>query len=100
MTKNQRGIVFCYELEAHGETFKAYERFFPESDNQICKTLWRQTALKHIADRRIAGVTASYRNARKIMQNAHHIMARNALLIAKTRKERTLFIIGSFDYGY
>ena len=74
MTKNQRGIVFCYELEAHGETFKAYERFFPESDNHICKAKWRQAGLAHIADRRIAGVTASYRNARKIMQNAHHIM--------------------------
>lgn len=86
MTKNQHGIVFCYELEAHGETFKAYERFFPESDNQICKTLWRQTALKHIADRRIAGVTASYRNARKIMQNAHHIMAPKRVTHRKNAK--------------
>lgn len=75
MTKNQKGIVFCYELEAHGETFKAYEKFFPESDSQICKAKWRQAALAHIVDRRIAGVTASYRNARKIMGNAHHIMA-------------------------
>lgn len=74
MTKNQKGIVFCYELEAHGETFKAYERFFPESDNKICKTLWRQIALKHIPDRKIAGMVASYRNARKIMSYAHHIM--------------------------
>ena len=74
MTKNQKGIVFCYELEAHGETFKAYERFFPESDSQICKTIWRKTALQHIPDRRIAGVVASYRNARKIMQYAHQIM--------------------------
>ena len=75
MTKNQKGIIFCYELEAHGETFKAYEKFFPESDSQICKAKWRQAALAHIVDRRIAGVTASYRNARKIMGNAHHIMA-------------------------
>ena len=74
MTKNQKGIVFCYELEAHGETFKAYEKFFPESDSQICKTKWRQTALKHIPDRRIAGMVASYRNARKIMSYAHHIL--------------------------
>lgn len=86
MTKNQRGIVFCYELEAHGETFKAYERFFPESDSPICKTLWRQTALKHIPDRRIAGVTASYRNARKIMQNAHHIMAPKRVTHRKNAK--------------
>ena len=75
MTKNQKGIIFCYELEAHGETFKAYEKFFPESDSQICKAKWRQAALAHIVDRRIAGVTASYLNARKIMGNAHHIMA-------------------------
>lgn len=75
LTKNQKGIIFCYELEAHGETFKAYEKFFPESDSQICKAKWRQAALAHIVDRRIAGVTASYRNARKIMGNAHHIMA-------------------------
>lgn len=75
MTKNQKGIVFCYELDYHGETFKAYEKFFPESDSQICKAKWRQAALAHIVDRRIAGVTASYRNARKIMGNAHHIMA-------------------------
>nr|DAU08339.1 MAG TPA: Chromatin remodeling complex ATPase [Caudoviricetes sp.] len=74
MTRNQKGIVFCYELSDGQDTFKAYERFFPESDSHICKTLWRQAALKHIADRRIAGVTASYRNARKIMQNAHHIL--------------------------
>ena len=74
MTKNQKGIVFCYELEAHGETFKAYEKFFPESDSQICKAKWRQAALAHIVDRRVAGVTASYRNARKIMMNAHYIM--------------------------
>lgn len=74
MTKNQKGIVFCYELEAHGETFKAYERFFPESDSQICKTIWRKVALQHVPDRRIAGMVASYRNARKIMQYAHHIM--------------------------
>lgn len=75
MTKNQKGIVFCYELEAHGETFKAYEKFFPESESQICKTLWRKTALQHIPDRRVAGMVASYRNARKIMMYANHIMA-------------------------
>lgn len=74
MTKNQKGIVFCYELEAHGETFKAYEKFFPESESQICKTLWRKTALQHIPDRRVAGMVASYRNARKIMMYASHIM--------------------------
>lgn len=86
MTKNQKGIVFCYELEAHGETFKAYERFFPESDNKICKTLWRQIALKHIPDRRIAGMVASYRNARKIMAYAHHIMPPVRVTHRKTAK--------------
>lgn len=74
MTKNQKGIVFCYELEADGDTFKAYEKFFPESESQVCKTIWRQAALKHIPDRRIAGMVASYRNARKIIQQAHHIL--------------------------
>lgn len=74
MTKNQKGVVFCYELEAHGETFKAYEKFFPESESQVCKTLWRKTALQHIPDRRVAGMVASYRNARKIMMYANHIM--------------------------
>lgn len=86
MTKNQKGIVFCYELEAHGETFKAYERFSPESDNKICKTLWRQIALKHIPDRRIAGMVASYRNARKIMAYAHHIMPPVRVTHRKTAK--------------
>lgn len=74
MTKNQKGIVFCYELEAHGEKFKAYEKFFPESDSNIYKTLWRKTALQHIPDRRVAGVVASYRNARKIMTYHHQII--------------------------
>lgn len=76
LTKNQRGIVFCYNLETHnGEPFKAYERFFPESDNQICRTKWRQAALQHVVDRRVAGVTASWKNAVKIMTNAHHFQA-------------------------
>ena len=74
MTKNQKGIVFCYELEANGDTFKAYERFFPESESNICRTIWRKIALQHIPYRKIAGMVASYRNARKIMSYAHHIM--------------------------
>ncbi|SMH63967.1 ATP-dependent helicase [Escherichia phage vB_EcoS_swan01] len=74
MTKNQKGIIFCYELEANGDTFKAYERFFPESESNICRTIWRKIALQHIPDRKIAGMVASYRNARKIMSYAHHIM--------------------------
>lgn len=86
MTKNQRGIVFCYELDYHGETFKAYERFFPESESNICKTLWRKAALQHIPDRRIAGVVASYRNARKIMQYAHQIAAPKRVTHRKTGK--------------
>lgn len=86
MTKNQKGIVFCYELEAHGETFKAYEKFFPESDSQICKAKLRQAALAHIVDRRVAGVTASYRNARKIMMNAHYIMTPQRVTHRKNAK--------------
>lgn len=86
MTKNQKGVIFCYELEAHGETFKAYEKFFPESDSQICKAKWRQAALAHILDRRVAGVTASYRNARKIMMNAHYIMTPKRVTHRKNAK--------------
>ena len=74
MTNNHNGIIFCYELEANGDTFKAYERFFPESESNICRTIWRKIALQHIPDRKIAGMVASYRNARKIMSYAHHIM--------------------------
>lgn len=73
MTKNGRGIVFTYELAYRGDTFKAYERFFPESSSPIPLKIWRSIALKHIKDRQIAGVVASYRNAQKIMQYAHHI---------------------------
>ena len=86
MTKNQKGIVFCYELDYHGETFKAYERFFPESESNICRTIWRKIALQHIPDRKIAGMVASYRNARKIMAYAHHIMPPVRVTHRKTAK--------------
>ena len=50
------------------------------------KAKWRQAALAHIVDRRVAGVTASYRNARKIMMNAHYIMTPQRVTHRKNAK--------------
>lgn len=42
LTKNRAGIIYSYWLrDCLGVEFKARELFFPESDNKICKTLWK-----------------------------------------------------------
>ncbi|GAB7401503.1 hypothetical protein OUHCRE2_49640 [Enterobacter asburiae] len=40
LARNQSGIIFNYVLLNHdGERFTAREKFFPESENQICGKL-------------------------------------------------------------
>lgn len=99
MTKNQKGIIFNYELSDGIYTFRAREIFFPESESQICRDKWRRVALKHIPDRRIAGMVASYRNARKIMQYANHIMQPSMVTHRKTSKGEDNLYKKEFNYG-
>lgn len=75
LTKNQAGVIYKYELtDCMGVEFNAYERFFPESQAQVCKTIWKtKGVLPHVHDAKIARLMAAYRNARIIMSNAHHI---------------------------
>jgi hypothetical protein len=99
MTKNQKGIIFNYELSDGIDTFRAREIFFPESESQICRAKWRSVALKHIPDRRVAGMVASYRNARKIMQYVNHIMPPSRVTHRKTSKGEDNLYKKEFNYG-
>lgn len=75
MTRNQTGIVFTYTLrDTMGVEFKAYERFFPESDSPICHKLWQKKGAEvHVHDPKVQKLMKAYRSARLIMQNVHHI---------------------------
>lgn len=99
MTKNQKGIIFNYELSDGIDTFKVREIFFPESESQICRAKWRSVALKHIPDRRVAGMVASYRNARKIMQYVNHIMPPSRVTHRKTSNGEDNLYKKEFNYG-
>lgn len=100
LTKNQRGIVFKYELSHDGDSFMAYETFFPESDNNICRKKWMKAALEHIkGDKKAAGIVASYKNARKIMQYAHLISAPVKVTHRKTAKGQDNIYKKEFQIG-
>lgn len=76
MTKNQKGIVYCYVLrDAGGVEFKAYEKFFPESDHKVCKTIWYNNGIKaHVIDIEAKRFLSVCRNAVKAMDYSHFIM--------------------------
>ncbi|MEG0209102.1 hypothetical protein, partial [Hafnia sp.] len=76
LTNNGKGIIYNYTLSKNGEEFTARELFFPESQAQICGTLWRKKGVEpHIKDKQIARLMGAYKSAAKIYQNAHHVAA-------------------------
>lgn len=99
MTKNQKGIVYSYVLKDHqGDEFKAYERFFPESDAAVCKTIWKNKGvIPHVTDPTNARLMAAYRNAVKIMSLAHQINA--PLRVTHRRNGKGEDIISRKDFG-
>lgn len=99
LTKNQRGIVFTYRLKDFaGDEFTAYERFFPMSDNQVCKTLFKQKAvLTHVADKAIHPLLIGCRNAIKIMSMAHKFAA--PVRVTHRRNGKGEDIISRKDFG-
>lgn len=77
LTRNQSGILFNYVLvDKHGDRFTATEKFFPESDNQICAKLWRQKGVfPHVFDPIMRGKLGAYKNARKIIEHQEFFAA-------------------------
>ncbi|AUV57115.1 DNA helicase [Enterobacter phage Ec_L1] len=99
MTKSQTGILYHYRLrDAVGVEFDAVEKFFPESDNKICKTLWRTKGVTpHVVgkdNRNLLGLT---KNAVKIMSMKHLILAPSRVTHRKNGKGED--IISRKDFG-
>lgn len=91
LTKNRAGIIFCYTLrDVGGVEFKAYEKFFPESDHRICKTLWAKTVRNHVLDRQAANYMVACRNAVKIMDYVGYIMHPRKVTHRKNAKKEDL----------
>ncbi|UGO53121.1 putative helicase [Klebsiella phage vB_KaeD_HazelMika] len=99
LTRNQTGIIYTYRLRDNmGVEFTAYEKFFPESQAQICGTLWKKKGVEpHVADSRISKLMGAYRSARLIMQNVHHIMKPVRVTHRKNGKGED--IISRKDFG-
>jgi superfamily II DNA or RNA helicase len=75
LTRNQKGILLCYTLrDVGGVEFKAYEKYFPESEHKICKTLWAKAVRTHVIGRDTGNYLVTCRNAVKIMSYANQFM--------------------------
>uniref|UniRef100_A0A6M5CAU0 Helicase n=1 Tax=Vibrio phage Vc1 TaxID=1480731 RepID=A0A6M5CAU0_9CAUD len=97
LTSNGNGILFRYDLRGiNGESFVAYEKFWVQSDSKWIRNSWKSTCFKHILDKRIAGATASYKDARKVMMNAHHFLAPKRVSWRKNTKGEDM--IGNKEY--
>lgn len=99
LTKQRNGIIYNYRLmDAAGVTFNAREIFFPESDNRICKTIWRtKGVIPHVVadhDRKLLALT---RNAVKIMSMSDRIMKPQRVTHRKNGKGED--IINRKDFG-
>lgn len=91
LTKNKAGVIFCYTLrDCGGVEFKAYEKYFPESDHKICKTLWTKAVRTHVLDRQAANFMITCRNAVKIMSYASQIMPPKRVTHRKNTKKEDL----------
>lgn len=76
LTRNQKGILFNYTLENDkGKRFSATEKFFPESDKQICRRLWAKGVTPHVDDPLILKDLVKMKSAKKIIAMAHYIKA-------------------------
>ncbi|HAC8812681.1 TPA_asm: ATP-dependent helicase [Salmonella enterica] len=91
LTKNKAGVIFCYTLrDTGGVEFRAYEKYFPESDHKICKTLWTKAVRTHVLDRQAANFMITCRNAVKIMSYASQIMQPKRVTHRKNTKKEDL----------
>ncbi len=99
LTRNQSGIIFNYVLLNHdGERFTAREKFFPESENQICGKLWRQKAVfQHVDDAVMRGKLGGMKNARKILEYAHYFRSPKRVTHRVNGKKED--IISRKDFG-
>lgn len=87
LTRNQNGILFQYDLlGVNGDSFTAYETFWVSSDSKWIRGAWKSACFKHILDKRIAGATASYKDARRVMMNSHHFLAPKRVTWRKNMK--------------
>lgn len=97
-TKNLKGIVYKYTLTDGIDEFSAYEKFFPESDAQVCKTLWKtKGVLPHVIDQKAKPYLIGIRNAQKIMSYSHFIMRPVRVTHRKNGKGED--IISRKDFG-
>lgn len=91
LTKNQAGVIFCYTLrDSGGVEFRAYEKYFPESEHKICKTLWTKAVRTHVIDRQSANFMITCRNAIKIMSYAGQILPPKRVTHRKNTKKEDL----------
>lgn len=99
LTRNQAGIIYKYRLrDMLGEEFNAYEKFFPESQAQVCHTIWKtKGVLPHVHDSKVAKLMAAYRSARLILQNAHHIA--HPVRVTHRKNGKGEDIISRKDFG-
>lgn len=76
LTKQRTGVIYKYLLrDASGVEFTARELFFPESDNKICKTIWKNKGvMPHVMGRADQTLMAVTRNAIKIFSMKDKIM--------------------------
>lgn len=95
-TKNQRGVVVRYELEKDGDSFTAYERFFPESDSNICRVKWREFCETHIEDKKQARLVSSYKNGLKCVSYAH--LFRTPIRTTHRRTEKSGDILAKKEF--
>ncbi|QEA09644.1 DNA helicase [Shigella phage Sfin-2] len=99
LTKNQKGVIYKYTLiNDDGDEFKAYEKFFPESDSKICGTLWKtKGVLPHVSDPKMRRYFIGMKNAIKIVQYAHHIA--HPVRVTHRRNQKKEDIISRKDFG-
>lgn len=91
LTKNHAGVIFCYTLrDSGGVEFRAYEKYFPESEHKICKTLWTKAVRTHVIDRQSANFMITCRNAIKIMSYAGQILPPKRVTHRKNTKKEDL----------
>ena len=97
LTSNQKGILFQYDLLGiNGDSFTAYETFLVHSESKWIRGAWKSACFKHIIDKRIAGATSAYKDARKVMMNAHHFLAPKRVTWRKNTKGDDM--IGNKEY--
>lgn len=99
LTRQQNGILYTYKLrDAVGVEFTAREVFFPESDNKICKTLWRNKGVTpHVIDKGNRNLLGLTKNAIKIHSMKHLILAPQRVTHRKNGKGED--IISRKDFG-